>query len=277
MELTVLGSAGTFPCPGSPCSGYLLEHDGHALLLDAGNGVLGTLQRTQVGLLGVDAVVVSHLHGDHVLDLVTWLYARRYHPDGAPPHRLVVHGPAGTRERLLAVTGGAPEVDEVYEFRDHSPGWRDVGPFRVRLVEAAHPVPTSLVRVEADGASLAYSADTGPTRDLVDVAEGVDAALFEASFLADDDNPPDVHLTGTDAAEHARRADARALLLTHLVAWNDPDQVVADARRAWDGPLHRVRPGQRFRLGDGAVPLDDLPEVPPDAVPGRTTGDQRPG
>ena len=262
MELTVLGSAGTFPGPGSPCSGHLLEHEGHALLLDAGNGVLGTLQRTETGLLGVDAVVVSHLHGDHVLDLVTWLYARRYHPDGPPARRLVVHGPAGTRERLLAVTGGAPEVDEVYDFVDTAPGYREVGPFRVRLVAAAHPVETSSVRVEAGGASLAYSADTGPTRALVELAEGVDAALFEAAFLAADDNPPGVHLTGVDAAGHARDAHARALLLTHLVAWHDPAQVVAEARRVWDGPLHRVLPGQRFRVGDGVHPLPDLPPAP---------------
>jgi glutamate racemase len=84
MRLTVLGCAGTFPGPGVPCSGYLVEHEGYRLLVDLGAGALGQLQR-HIGLLDVDAVYVSHLHADHCIDLVAYSYARRYHPDGVPP------------------------------------------------------------------------------------------------------------------------------------------------------------------------------------------------
>ena len=269
MELTVLGSAGTFPSPGSPCSGYLLEAEGASLLVDVGNGVLSTLQQTHVGLLGVDAVLISHLHGDHVLDLVTWTYARRYHPDGPAPHRLQVHGPPGTRDRLMAVTGGAPEIDEVYDFVETAHGTTEIGPFRLELAQAAHPVFTTMARISAGGASLAYSADTGPCRELVRLAEGVDVALFEASFLASQDNPPGVHLTGADAADHARAAGAGSLLLTHLVGWYDPDQVVAEAAQGWDGVLHRARPGQRYQVADGAP---GLPGVGPAADGGTLRG-----
>ena len=93
MKLTVLGSAGTFPGPDSPCSAYLVEHEGFRLLLDFGPGSLGPLQR-HLGLLDLDAVYLSHLHADHCLELVTYSYARRYHPDGNPPS-LPVYGPAG--------------------------------------------------------------------------------------------------------------------------------------------------------------------------------------
>jgi ribonuclease BN (tRNA processing enzyme) len=132
VKLTVIGAAGTFPGPESACSSYLVEHEGFRLLLDMGNGSVGALQ-TACGLLGPDAVVVSHLHGDHYLDLVTWAYARRYHPDGPAP-LLSVYGPSA----IGAVVAGAfgrdvtPMLDEVYDFRALEGGRRvELGPFTV--------------------------------------------------------------------------------------------------------------------------------------------------
>ncbi len=101
MRLTVLGCAGTFPGPRSGCSSYLVEHDGFRLLLDAGNGAVGALQR-HGGLLDLDAVLLSHLHADHCVDLVAYAYARIYPPAGPPPP-LPVYGPGGTEERLVRV------------------------------------------------------------------------------------------------------------------------------------------------------------------------------
>ena len=63
VKLTVLGCAGTFPGPDRACSSYVIEHEGFRLLIDVGNGALGPLQQ-HIGLLNVNAVLVSHLHGD---------------------------------------------------------------------------------------------------------------------------------------------------------------------------------------------------------------------
>jgi len=134
MQLTIIGSAGTFPGPTSACSSYLLEHEGFRLLLDIGNGSLGALQRA-CGVLGPDALMISHLHGDHYLDLITYTYVRRYHPQGAAPI-LPVYGPTDVR---LAVAGAYGRdvnelLDSVYDLR---PVQRNqtvtVGPFEVDL------------------------------------------------------------------------------------------------------------------------------------------------
>jgi ribonuclease BN (tRNA processing enzyme) len=143
VRLTVVGSAGTFPGPASACSSYLVEHEGFRLLLDVGNGSIGALQ-TACGLLGPDAVIVSHLHGDHYLDLVTWTYARRYHPDGAAPV-LPVYGPRDIKRSVAAAFGRdvTDTLDEVYDFRGLDHNQRiEVGPFTVDLAEVNHPVET---------------------------------------------------------------------------------------------------------------------------------------
>jgi ribonuclease BN (tRNA processing enzyme) len=249
VKLTIIGCAGTFPGPDSPCSSYLLEHDGFRLLLDAGNGSTGVLQRT-IGLLDLDAVVISHLHGDHFLDLITYTYARRYHPDGMP-ECLPVYGPTDI-EAHVAGAFGRPVGDllaEVYEFRPVTGAGRiEVGPFTIDLAPVNHPVETYGMRLMAGGRSVAYSADSGACDELVKLAREADAFLCEASYLDGDDNPPDIHLTGKEAAEHAARADVGRLLLTHLVPWGDPDRTLSEATTAYSGDIAIASSGAVFDI-----------------------------
>ncbi len=242
MKLTILGCAGTFPAADSGCSSYLIEQDGFRLLLDVGNGSTGTLDKT-CGLLGPDAVVVSHLHGDHYLDLITYAYARRYHPDGAAP-RLPIYGPSGIKDAVhRAYPRNAEELlGSVYGF--HPVGVDStvrIGPFEVDLRRVNHPVETYGMRVSAGGRTLAYSADTAPCDALVDLARDVDLFLCEASYLDGEDNPPDIHLTGREAGEHATRAGASRLMLTHLVSWNDESRTLAEATAAYTGEIQVAR------------------------------------
>jgi ribonuclease BN (tRNA processing enzyme) len=248
VRLTVLGCSGTFPGPTSPCSGYLFEHDGYRLMVDAGNGVLGALQ-ARCDLRAVDAVLLSHLHGDHCLDMVPWAYARRYHPEGLPP-RLPVYGPAGTRDRLCAAFDRPPEdrLGAVYDFRTARRGPLELGPFCVELAQMNHPVECYGIRVSAGGRSVAYSADTGESEALVRLAQDSDLLLCEASFLDGWDNPPNVHLTGRQAGEHAARAGARSLLLTHIVPWADPARLQAEAAAVYPGELDVAAAGRVVEL-----------------------------
>lgn len=244
----MLGCAGTFPGPDSACSSYLVEHDGYKLMLDAGNGATGALQRWG-DLLDVDAVVISHLHGDHYLDLVTYTYARHYHPDGAAP-RLPVHGPSGIAGQLasaFAKPGVEDMLDAVYDFRPVDGDRRlEVGPFTLDLARVNHPVETYGMRLTAGGRSVAYSADTAGCDALVELARDSDLFLCEASYLHGDDNPPGVHLTGHQAAEHAVRAGARRLVLTHLVPWGDAARTLAEAQTVYDGDLSLASAGAVF-------------------------------
>lgn len=247
MRLTVLGCAGTFPGPESPCSAYLLEEEGYRLLLDFGNGALTNLQRCG-GLLDVDAIVVSHLHGDHCLDLVAYAYARRYHPT-APNRPLPLLAPAGARSRLEGLFDAPPpDLTDVYDFTDAGPGTREVGPFRLELDRMNHPIETFAVRVTAGTRTLAYSADSGCSAELVELARGADAFLCEASFLDGVANPPDVHLTGREAGDHATKAEVQRLLLTHLVPWGDEMRTQGEAASAYDGPLEVVRPCTSYEV-----------------------------
>jgi ribonuclease BN (tRNA processing enzyme) len=237
VQLTVLGCAGTFPGPTSACSSYLVEHDGFRLVVDLGSGALGALQR-HVGLLDVDAVYVSHLHADHCIDLVAYSYARRFHPSGIPP-RVPVYGPVGTAQRICNAFEAPPGFGllDVYDFHEVGTGTRTIGPFTVSTVRANHPIECHAMRIEADGRSLTYSGDTGECPDLVELARGTDLFLCEASWTHDDTHPPNIHLSGREAGEHAQQAGAGRLLLTHLQAWADPDAVVAEATATFDGAV----------------------------------------
>ncbi|MGH3647799.1 MAG: MBL fold metallo-hydrolase [Micromonosporaceae bacterium] len=248
MKLTVVGCAGSFPGPESPCSAYLVEAEGFRMLIDFGTGALGALQRYG-DMHAIDAVLLTHLHADHILDACSYVVARRYAPD-APLPAIPVYGPEGTANRLsMAYDGGTRGLEDVYEFHTLTPGTIEIGPLRVTVERMNHPVETYGVRVEHGGRTLAYSADTGACDALTRLAKGADVFLCEASYLESYDNPPDLHLTGKEAGEHATRAGAHRLLLTHLVrAWGDETATVTEAASAYDGPIEVVRPGATYRL-----------------------------
>jgi len=253
MRVTVVGCSGSYPGPDSPASCYLVEADDDAgrtwrLLLDLGNGALGALH-TYADPLAIDAVLLSHLHADHCLDLCGYYVLRKYHPTGAQPP-IPVWGPPGTADRMARAYDLPTDPGMTAEFDFHTwDGPVDIGPFAVTPVPVTHPVDAFGLRVSADGATLAYSGDTGPTPVLDDLARDVDLFLAEASFRSGDPNPPDLHLTGADGGTVAARAGVRRLVLTHVPPWHDPQDALAEARAAYDGPLELARPGATYELG----------------------------
>ncbi|MDP9418188.1 MAG: MBL fold metallo-hydrolase [Actinomycetota bacterium] len=251
MRLTVVGCAGSFPGPDSPASCYLLEAGGFHVLLDLGNGALGALQR-YADIYAIDAVLLSHLHPDHCLDLCGYYVARTYRPEGPAPV-LPVYGPAATAGRLADAYGGGrePGLTDRFEFRTLRDGTPyDVGPMRVIPRRVDHPGEAFGFRIEHDGAALAYSGDTGPCDALVELARDADLFACEAAFHEGrDDGVTGVHLTGRGAGEHAARARARRLVLTHLPSWNDPARALAEARSAYDGPIELARTGATYDVG----------------------------
>jgi ribonuclease BN (tRNA processing enzyme) len=248
MRLTVLGCAGSFPGPESACSAYLVEADDFRLLIDFGPGSLSALQR-YADLHDVDAILLSHLHCDHILDACSYVVVRRYDPTGPLPP-LPVYAPAGAAERIAAAYSQDNEpVDDVYTFYGLQPGTFPIGPFSVTVDRVNHPIETYGVRLEHDGRVLTYSSDTAPCEALVRLAQGADLFLCEASYLDGVDNPPDLHLTGGEAGEAATKADVARLLLTHLVsAWGSEASTVEAAASAYAGPVEIVRPGARYDI-----------------------------
>ena len=249
MRCTVVGCSGSLPGPQSPASCYLVQAEDETgrtwqVALDLGSGALGVLQR-HVGLADLDAVLLSHLHPDHCLDLCGFYVALRFGPDKRD-ERLPVYGPKGTGRRLAEAYGlpANPGMGSEMDMRS----WRDrlpvrIGPFTVTPFRVLHPVEAYGLRVEGPGPDgrrrvLAYTGDTDDCAALDDLARDADLLLAEAAFQEGrDEGVRGIHLTGRRAGQVAARTGAARLVLTHLPPWNDPDLALSEAREVYGGPL----------------------------------------
>ncbi|MGH8962326.1 MAG: MBL fold metallo-hydrolase [Jatrophihabitantaceae bacterium] len=251
MKLTVLGCSGSIPGPDSPASGYLVQSDGYTLLVDLGHGAFGALQR-YVDPAAVDAIVVSHLHADHFIDLTAYIVSLRYGTSdryriSGPEGRIPLIGPAGTRARLEAAYDPMTRKLALHElFGFSTPSAVELGPFSLSFAPTNHPTPTNAIRITQDDRSLVYSADSGESDALVELAQGADVFLCEASFGPDAPPVPDLHLTGRQAGEHADRAGVERLIVTHVPPWLSPQVQADEAAAAFHGVVELAHPAAEF-------------------------------
>jgi ribonuclease BN (tRNA processing enzyme) len=249
FDVTVLGSSGSHTGPGRACSGYLLRAGGSQLLIDCGNGSTANLQRL-TRPEDLDAILITHRHVDHCIDLIGMFYALRFHVDGPRPVRLYA-----AREVVDTLTGllshdSAMEFREVFDVHEVAGGdGFEVGPMAVSLVDVVHPVPTVAPRIEVDGVRVVYSSDTAWCDDLVEFARGADLFLCEATWQGDAaDLPSGMHLTARDAGRLAAAADVRRLVLTHVLGSLDRDRSLVEARETFAGDLELADDLRSWRL-----------------------------
>ncbi|MGR6318202.1 MBL fold metallo-hydrolase [Micromonospora soli] len=230
-QITVLGSSGAFPEPGRACSGFAVDWDGYRLALDLGYATLPRLLRHWPDG-AVDAVVITHEHPDHCIDLHGLFRMRFYGEHGEP--RLPLYCPPGVLDRL---SGLEPDVDLHAVFDVHLlPGSYRVGPFDLIGLSLPHYVPNAGIRIQADGIAFAYSGDTGPTPALAELGRDADLFVVEATDREGETSRPTRNLmTSTEAGLWARRAGARRLMLTHFWPGNDRAAAVAVAQVEFDG------------------------------------------
>ncbi|WP_030014654.1 MBL fold metallo-hydrolase [Curtobacterium sp. S6] len=255
MELKVIGCTGSFAGPDSPASCYLLTSTDGAgrtwrVLLDMGSGSLGELQK-HLDLSEIDAVLISHLHPDHCVDLAGFYIAARWDPRGWKGGQISVWAPAGMGD-YLARTHSMPSADilkdqiDFHDWAEHTPV--TIGPFTIEPYRVLHPIeePYALRVTEktADGETvLTYSGDSDACEGLTRSAREADVFLCEAAYMEGrDDAIRGIHLTGARAGQTAHDAGARRLLLTHLPIWNDPETALAEARQYFAGPIDVVTP-----------------------------------
>ena len=221
-------------------------------MLDLGHGAFGALQR-HCDPADVDAIVISHLHADHCIDLTAYIVALRYGGEGyrlrGRDKRIPLVGVPGTRDRLEAAYDPLARKLGLHElFSFATPTQAEFGPFALSYAPMNHPTPTNGVRVTYGGRSLVYSADTGESAELVTLAEGADVLLCEASVAPDEEFVPDLHLTGRMAGEHADKAGVERLIVTHVPPWNSRQVAADEAARAFDGTIDIATPGAQFTV-----------------------------
>lgn len=246
MELTALGTSGAWPGPGRAASGYLLSHDGFNVVFDLGTGTLSRLQEL-IDLDDLGGIVISHAHYDHFLDLYPLHIARYFEECLTGP--IPVIAPVGFFDHLYKLTDdGGHDFRTVIEPREvELTGTTELGPLRIETRPMTHLVPTIGVRVSAGGLTVAYTGDTGPTEEVVAIARDANLLLSEAA-LQDQPEPPWFHLSARQAGEHAKRAGAARLALSHFWPTHDRDISREQAAEAFDGPLDLLDEGTALEI-----------------------------
>ena len=278
MMLTVVGNTGSFPGPHSPASCYLLsgqDHEGRTwrIVVDMGNGSLGVLQR-HMALQDIDAVMVSHLHPDHCVDIGGLHVAIKWDPRGWQAGTIPLYGPSALHRYLNNLHCLPEEHSMATEFDFHV--WRErepvsVGPFTVTPHAVEHPCPEPYaLRVEYHGPAgrsvLAYSGDTDYCENLVAAARDADLFLCEAAYEeCREDQLRGIHLTGLRAGRAAAHAGARQLLLTHLPVWNSPERARSEAQREFHGPVGIAEPARSYGLTGAERDISGALASPPRA------------
>lgn len=273
MKLTAIGTAGCFPGRAALASCYLIESDEDTptrIVLDLGSGALSPLQQT-IDTDRISAIVLSHLHPDHCMDMTGLYVKHRFDPKffngdvsdtGTIRTRTPVLAPPGAMERLtrayytdpgrspVANGGDDSNFDHAFDFTDLDHGSRhQIGTLTVESFLVDHPVEAYALRItDAAGRVITYSGDSDECDNLVAAASGADLFLCEAAFQEDRDTARGIHLTGKRAGRVAQNAEASALVLTHIPIWTDCSIVRGEAAGEFRGPIELAKPGATWTV-----------------------------
>jgi ribonuclease BN (tRNA processing enzyme) len=262
VRVTVLGKSPSWQDAAGACSGYLAQEQGASVLLDCGNGVFSKL-RPLCDYVDIDAVIISHMHADHFLDLVPFSYALRYAPRQQPvpvagwpgtadPARPRLYLPAGGGEvlrRVVSCWGNGDLIDAAFDVQEYAvDDVLTLGPFTVRFCEVPHYVATFAVEMASNGGRFTYGADCRPNDDLVRFAHDTDVLLIEATLPRPERDGTRGHLTAREAGEHGLRAGARRVVLTHSSDELDAELTRSEGADGFGGPVELATEGAVYTI-----------------------------
>ena len=243
MKLTVLGCYGPYPKARGACSGYLLEDDDSKILIDCGNGVLSKLFAIMSDLNKLDAIFISHLHSDHMGDLLVLRYA------------IGIGQLMGKIRKSIPIYLPSSPKDEYDKIQFNNAFIRNiinekttvrVNNFNVSFKKTEHPVECYAIAFEHSGKRFVYSGDTKLFDGFIDFVRGSDLFLCEASVLEKDRTESMAHLSAKQAAQIALNAGIKRLLLTHLLPEIKPDSLYTEAREYFPYILEMAEEGKGY-------------------------------
>lgn len=204
MKLTILGNNGPYPCAGGACSSYLLSSDTTHVLIDCGSGALANLPR-HIAFDNLDAVILSHLHYDHMGDMLPMQYALQFHPRCSALPVYAPDSPAPVRALLDVPCYALKPMQDI-----------QIGDIRFAFFPVRHPVKSFALRAECEGRVFVYTGDTNTIADLEAFARNADVLLADAGLNSEHWKEAAPHLDPEHCAQLAVQANAKRLLLTHL-------------------------------------------------------------
>jgi ribonuclease BN (tRNA processing enzyme) len=246
IQLDVLGAGPAYTDrPGSAGAAYLVRSGSTAIVLDLGQGAFPRLA-ARVEPSSLDAVLVSHLHPDHFIDLVALRHYLRW--QFRPTRHVRVIAPAGLEGRIDALhdepgfTAASLDVEPLIE------GSIDLGELCVEAARVTHTQDSHAFRVSHPdgGTGLVYSGDCGRAEDLDRLIREGDTVLSEVSFGPGPVARDAMHLDGPAVGNLAARTRAGRVLLTHLQMGFDPLATIESVTAIYDGSVDLVEPGARF-------------------------------
>jgi ribonuclease BN (tRNA processing enzyme) len=243
MRLTVLGAGPAYTDrEGATGASYLVSLEATHVLLDLGQGSLPRLFGA-VPPTSLAAIVISHLHPDHFIDLVALRHYLRWEFD--PPRRVRVLGPNGLADRLDALHGEPGFAAQALDTEVLGTDERVNGALRVRAALVEHTDESYGIRVAPvdGGPGIVYSGDCGRATDLAPLLEPGDTLLSEVSYGPGPVEPGVAHLDGPAVGQLAASTAVGRVLLTHLQMGHDPDETVRSVQARYDGPVQFVWPG----------------------------------
>jgi ribonuclease BN (tRNA processing enzyme) len=264
VRLTVLGKSPSWQDADGACSGYLIEEEGTSVVIDCGNGVFSKLRRFR-DYTKVDAVVISHLHADHFLDLVPYSYALTYAPRQQPvpvhrwpgtdnPSRPRLIAPPGATEtfrRVVGAWGNEDLIENAFHLEEYSVDDEpEVGPLKFSFKSVPHFTETFAIRVKSSngGGELVYGADSRPSDEVVEFARDADLLLVEATLPRPERTGMRGHLTPREAGEHARKAGAKRVVITHISDELDLLWAQTEADGGFGSPVDIAREGAAYEI-----------------------------
>jgi ribonuclease BN (tRNA processing enzyme) len=241
------------PRPGGACSSYLLQTHHAAVLFDVGPGAAGKLQLA-IDYARLDAIVISHMHADHFLDLVSLRYGLKYGPRLRQSELPLWLPPGGTPDLdALGVLVGRDSASdffaESYAVREYDPAQElTVKDLTLSFRRTRHSIDAFAIRAECNGASMVYSADTAPFDAVVEFARGCSLFLCEASLGLGTEEGERGHSSAPEAAKMANDAGAGRLLLTHYPASYSATDLIRESTSFFGDPIAAAEDGLKIDI-----------------------------